>query len=146
MPVSSTLASQELLRPSPKSCSPCKVFSANEGGTSVPQGILTAAFQCRSSFTVHWWHPVVIGRRGTLTSGGCLHVRDSGRTLTVWSLISEEAREVLGSGLSLYTQWWSHHPVICIVTLGLACLHISHHLRFCLLAYQPVILQLVSKS
>jgi hypothetical protein len=31
MPVSTTLASQELLRPSLKSCSPCDIFSANEG-------------------------------------------------------------------------------------------------------------------
>jgi hypothetical protein len=44
MPVSTTLASQELLRPSPKSHSPCEVFSADEGGVSVPQGILTATF------------------------------------------------------------------------------------------------------
>jgi hypothetical protein len=44
MPVSVTLASQELLRPYPKSCSPWEVFSADEGGIAVPQGILTAAF------------------------------------------------------------------------------------------------------
>jgi hypothetical protein len=44
MPVSATLSSQELLRPSPKSCSLCEVFSADEGGISVSQQILTAAF------------------------------------------------------------------------------------------------------
>jgi hypothetical protein len=38
------------------------------------------------------------------------------------------------------------NSVICTVTLGLACLHISHHLRFGLLAYQLVTLWLVSKS
>jgi hypothetical protein len=42
--VSATLASQGLLRPSPKSRSPCNVFSADEGGLAVPQGVLTAAF------------------------------------------------------------------------------------------------------
>jgi hypothetical protein len=43
MPVSATLASQELLRLSPKSRSPRDVFSANEGGgVAAPQGILTA--------------------------------------------------------------------------------------------------------
>jgi hypothetical protein len=44
MPVSATLASQELLRPSPKSRSLCDVFSADERGVSLPQGILTATF------------------------------------------------------------------------------------------------------
>jgi hypothetical protein len=36
--VSATLASQELLRPSPKSHSPCDVFSADEGGIAHPRG------------------------------------------------------------------------------------------------------------
>jgi hypothetical protein len=44
MPGCTTLASQELLRPSPKSCSPCDIFSADEGGVAAPQGILTASF------------------------------------------------------------------------------------------------------
>jgi hypothetical protein len=48
MPVSATLASQELLRPSPKSRSLWDVFSANEGVISMPQGILTAAFSAGS--------------------------------------------------------------------------------------------------
>jgi hypothetical protein len=44
MPVSVTLASQELLTPSPKFHSLCDIFSADEEGIAVPQGILTAAF------------------------------------------------------------------------------------------------------
>jgi hypothetical protein len=44
MPVSSTLASQELLRLAPKSRSPWAIFSADEGGIAAPQGILTATF------------------------------------------------------------------------------------------------------
>jgi hypothetical protein len=53
MPVSATLASQELLRPSPQSCSLCNAFSANEGDVAAPQGILTAAFSAgpASQFT-----------------------------------------------------------------------------------------------
>jgi hypothetical protein len=45
MPFFTTIASQKLLRPSPKSRSPCNIFSTNEGGVSAPQGILTAAFR-----------------------------------------------------------------------------------------------------
>jgi hypothetical protein len=44
MPVSATLASWELLISSPKSCSPCEVFSVDDRGVAAPQGILTAAF------------------------------------------------------------------------------------------------------
>jgi hypothetical protein len=59
MPDSATLASQELLRPSPKSRSPCDVFSADEGGIAAPQGILTAVFSAGpvSRFTsdTQWW-------------------------------------------------------------------------------------------
>jgi hypothetical protein len=48
MPVSATVASQELLRPSPKSRSPCEVFSADEGGIAVPRDP-HSRLQCRSS-------------------------------------------------------------------------------------------------
>jgi hypothetical protein len=44
MPVSTTLTSQESLRPSPKSRSLSDVFSADEGDVAAPQRILTAAF------------------------------------------------------------------------------------------------------
>jgi hypothetical protein len=47
----------------------------------------------------------------------------------------KEASKALGSGLSLYTLWWSHH--FC---------YPHCHLRVGLLAHQPVTLQLTSKS
>jgi hypothetical protein len=51
----------------------------------------------RSSLAVHRQHPVVIGRRGTLSSSGCLYVRASGYTLTAQS--PESRRQVrLGFG------------------------------------------------
>jgi hypothetical protein len=55
MPVSATLASQELLRPSPKSPSP-----ADEGVVAASQGILTAAF---SAGPVHGSPATPSGRR-----------------------------------------------------------------------------------
>jgi hypothetical protein len=82
MPVSATLASQELLRPSPKSPSP-----ADEGVVAASQGILTAAFSAgpvHSSLATPSGHR----RRGTLTSSGCLYVRVSGGLLTAWSPMS----------------------------------------------------------
>jgi hypothetical protein len=104
MPVSATLASQELLRPSPKSCSLCDIFLANEWGIAVPQGILTAAFSagpvhgspatpsgCREKGHAQKWQlPLCHGLRGTPDS-----------------MVSnvKEASKALGSGLSLYTLW-----------------------------------------
>jgi hypothetical protein len=104
MPVSTTLASQELLRPSPKSCSPCDIFSADEGGIGAPQGIHTAAF---SAGPVHGSPATPSGRqrRGALTSGSCLYIRVLGQTLTAWSPMGEETSKALGSGLSLYILW-----------------------------------------
>jgi hypothetical protein len=83
-----------LLRPSPKSRSPCDAFSADEGGIAVPQGILTAMFSAGpvSQFAsdTQWW----LGEGDMLTSSGCLYVRVSGRTLTAQCLVGEEASEV----------------------------------------------------
>jgi hypothetical protein len=104
MPVSVTLASQELLIPSPKSCSLCDVFSADEGDLAAPQGILSAAFSAgpvRSSLATpsgrgekghaHKWQlPLRQGLGGTPDS----KVSDV-----------KEANKALGSGLSLYTLW-----------------------------------------
>jgi hypothetical protein len=82
MPVSATLASQELLRPSPRSHSLCDVFSANEGDEAAPQGILTATFSAgpvhgspatpsgrqEKGHTHKQWLPLCQGLRGTLTA------------------------------------------------------------------------------
>jgi hypothetical protein len=112
MPVSATLVSQRLLRPSPKSCSPCVTFSADEGGVAVPQGILTAF----SAGSVLWFAGDTQwswGEGGMVTSSGCLYIRASGRTLMAWSLAGEEASKVLGSGLSLYT-WAVTAPLLLL--------------------------------
>jgi hypothetical protein len=104
MPVSTTLASQELLRPSPKSCSLCAIFSAPEWGIAVPQGILTTAFSAgpvhgslgtpsghQEKGHAHMWQlPLCQSLRGTPDST----VSDG-----------KEASKALGSGLSLYTLW-----------------------------------------
>jgi hypothetical protein len=52
--------------------------------------------QCRSSFTVHQPHPVVVGRRSTFTSSCYLYVRVSRRTLTVRFPTVGKASEVFG--------------------------------------------------
>jgi hypothetical protein len=78
--VSATLASQELLRPSPKSSHHATSSQPLRGAYLCPR-VSHSHLHCRSSFTVHQRHPVVI-RRGMLTSGGCLFIRVSGRTLT----------------------------------------------------------------
>jgi hypothetical protein len=84
MPVSATLASQELLRPSPKSRS--SVFSADEGGVAASQGILTAALSAgpvhgspatpsghrEKGHALKWWLPL-----------------PQGRTPTAWSLMGD---------------------------------------------------------
>jgi hypothetical protein len=78
MPVSATLASQGLLRPSPKSHSPCDAFWANEEGIAVPQGILTATF---SAGSVSWFAgdtQWLSGEGGMLTNSSCLYVWASG--------------------------------------------------------------------
>jgi hypothetical protein len=104
MPVSATLASQELLRSSPKSCSLCDVISAVEGDEAVPPGILTAAF---SAFPVHGSLVTPSGRweKGHAHKRGlplCQGVRG-----TSDSMVSnvKEASKALDSGLSLYTLW-----------------------------------------
>jgi hypothetical protein len=103
-------------------------------GIAVPQGILTATFSagpvhgspgmpsgCREKGHAHkWLLPLYQGLEG-----------DSD------SMVSDgkEVSKALGSSLSLYNLWWSHH--FC---------YPDCHLRFGLLAYQLVTLQLVSKS
>jgi hypothetical protein len=76
--------------------------------------------QCRSSFTVHQRHPVVVRRRGTLPSGSCLHVRVSGG---LWQHGLWWARR----WARLWVLAWVYTPcgdlttsVIRTVTLGLA--------------------------
>jgi hypothetical protein len=59
-----------------------RLFSADEGGPVEPREIPHLGFQCRSSLTVHQRHAVVIGRRGTLSSGSCLYIRALGPPLT----------------------------------------------------------------
>jgi hypothetical protein len=103
MPVSTILASQELLRPSHKSLSPCDIFSANEEGVAASQGILTADFKAGPVHCSLATHPVVVGRRGMFTcSSLCQGLRG-----TPDSMVSDikEVSKALGSGLNLYTLW-----------------------------------------
>jgi hypothetical protein len=133
-PVPATLASQESLRPSPKSRSPCDIFSVDGGGVTVPQGILTAAF---SAGPVHGSPGTPSGHRekGHAQKQQLPLHQGLGWTLTAWSPMGEEASKALGSGLSLFTMWWPHH--FCY----------SHcHLRVGLFSCQPVTLLLASKS
>jgi hypothetical protein len=99
-------------------------------------GILTATLSCTSGLAVHRWHPVVVGRRGMLSSSGCLYVRALGRAPTAWSSCVWEASKVWVSALSLYTRWWPDRwpDSFC---------YRHCHLRVGLFAYcQPVILWL----
>jgi hypothetical protein len=98
------LASQELLRPSPKSRSPCNVFSANEGGIAVPQEILTASF---SAGSVHRATPSGHGKKGHAHKQRLHPHPRQGLRRTPDSMVSDvkEASKTLGSGMSLYTLW-----------------------------------------
>jgi hypothetical protein len=128
MPVSVTLASQELLRPSPKSRSPCDVFSANEGDEVVPQGILTAAFSTdpvlRFTGDIQW----LLGERAHSQAAAASTSKSRDRLW--WRGLQQAGRRVRFLGFGDLTT-----PVIGTATLGLACLPISYHLKFGLLAY-----------
>jgi hypothetical protein len=133
MPVSTTLASRELLRPSPKPRSPCHVFLADEGVCSCAPGDPHSCLQCRSSsrFTRDTQWSSGEGARSQAVAASV-----SGSWGTPDSMVSDvkKASKALGSGLSLYTLWWHHH--FC---------YPHCHLRVGLLAYQLVTLQLASK-
>jgi hypothetical protein len=88
MPVSSTLASQEFTQAFPKPCSPCDGSQPMKGVQLSPRGVPHGCFQCGSGLVVHQRHPVVVRSRGMLSSGSCLHIRASGRTLTAHGLRS----------------------------------------------------------
>jgi hypothetical protein len=104
MPVSTTVASQELLRLSPKSHSPCDVFSANEGGVAAPQGILTATF---SAGPVHGSLATPSGRQEEVHAHKQWLPLRQGPRWTPDNVVSDgkEVSKALGSGLSLYTLW-----------------------------------------
>jgi hypothetical protein len=70
----------------PKPHSLCDGSQPMGGGPVEPWGIPHRCFQCRSNLAVHRRHPVVVGRRGTLSSSGCLYVRASRWTLTARGL------------------------------------------------------------
>jgi hypothetical protein len=128
-----------LLRPSPKSRSPWDAFSAHEGGVAVPQGILTAAFSVgpvlRFAGNTQW--SLGEGARshaeGTSTSES-----QDGLWLCGLHWARRQAR-FLGSGLSLYTWWWPHHPCYRHCHLRFSLFAYSRHLRFHLLPYRSLI-------
>jgi hypothetical protein len=80
------------------SCQPMREAYLHPRGSSQPPSV-QVQFHSSPADTM------VIGRRGTLTSGSCLYIRVSGWTPTVWSPMGEEASKALSSGLSLYTLW-----------------------------------------
>jgi hypothetical protein len=145
MPASSTLASQ-FTQTFPQVSLTMQCFLSWWGGVAVPQGILTAAFSAGpvSEFAGNTqWSS---GEGVMLTSGSFLYIWASGWTSTAHSPVGEEAREVLGSSLSLYTQWWPHSSCYWHCHLRFSLFVYRGYLRFGLLSYQPVILWLVSKS
>jgi hypothetical protein len=128
MPVSATLASQELLRPSSKSRSCAfevrRLVSQWERLICTP-GDPHSHLQCKSSFTVHQPIPWSSGEgarsqaAAASTSGSQDGLRQCGLR---W--VRRQAR--------LWVLAWVYIPcgdlttsVICTVTLGLACLYIS---------------------
>jgi hypothetical protein len=131
MPVSTTLASQELLKPSPKSCLPCLsqwggMYLRPRWSSQLPSlqvqfhGSPATSSVCQEKGHAHKWQlPPRQGLR---------------QTLTMWSPMGKEASKALGSGLSLYTLWWPHH--YC---------YLHCHLRVGVQACQPVTLWLASK-
>jgi hypothetical protein len=98
------------------------------GGRSCAPGDPHSCFQCRSSFAVRWRHQVVIGRRGTLTSSGCLYIQVFGLTLMADGAVSSR----WGGEPGFWVPAWVYipggdltTPVIVTATLGLVCLPIT---------------------
>jgi hypothetical protein len=122
--VSASLASQELLGPFPKSHSPCNIFSANEGGVSASQGILTATL---SAGPVH-------GSPGTLS--GC---REKGHThkqrLLPHQGLGTDSDGVV-SGRPGGKQGFGFWPGFIYPEVTSPC-YLHCHLRVSLFAYQP---------
>jgi hypothetical protein len=116
------------------------------GGVAVPQGILTAAFSAGtvSQFTGDTQWSSGEGARSQVVAASTSESRDGLLTACLWQA-GRQAR-FLDSGLSLYTRWWPHHPCYWYCHLRFSLFGYCCHLRFGLLAYQPVILWLVSKS
>jgi hypothetical protein len=100
MPVSATLASQ-FTQTFPQAFF---VFSANDGGVAMPQGILTAAF---SAGPVHGSPATPSGRREKGHAHKLRLPPRQGLGGTPDSVVSDvkETSKALGSDLSLYTLW-----------------------------------------
>jgi hypothetical protein len=101
MPVSTTLASQGLLRPSPKSCSPCNIFSANSCTPGDPHNRLQGRSSSQFTGNTQW----------SLGEGACSQVAaayTSGSRVDSDSMVSDGQGGEQGFG------FWPEfiHPVV----------------------------------
>jgi hypothetical protein len=109
-PVSATLASH-FTQTFPQVSLTMQRFLSWRGGRSCTPGDPHSHLQCRSGFVVCQQHPVVIRRRGVRSQVAAASTSKSQDWLWQHSLQRGRQARFLGSGLSLYTQGWSHHPL-----------------------------------